>query len=185
MNLSQLVVPTVVGLLVSVQAQAYYCSTAGGNGYINVGDPMSQVQQTCGQPTSTNESEKRQDTTTAIQYWTYENAKIMDGTGLGTKQQTVERSGPSTTVEITEGKITNIMQGQGGGSDCLAQSNIQVGNTSDKLLGKCGSPSSTTTQPKVTEGLSQKIITWTYDQGEYASPLVLTFENGSLTQIQD
>ncbi len=188
MNVFRIAILAVAGFLLSAQALAYYCSTPAGNGYVNEGDSMSKVQQACGQPTSSTDSDKQNETTTAIQYWTYENAQVDKGTGLGNySQQTVVRSGPSTTVEVANGKITNIMQSgsQSGSENCFSQSSIQVGGSSDDLLAACGSPTSTTTQPKTTQGPTTKITTWIYSRGQYSSPLVLTFEGGKLSQIQE
>lgn len=173
----------------SSQSYAYYCSTSAGNGYVNIGDTPAQVQQACGVPSFTDKNKMHDEKTTAIQYWTYENAFITNTVGLesGGARQSVSRSGPTTTVEIQNGQITNIMQDSNSdaSNDCFSRGSIKVGDSSDQLLASCGQPSSSTTQPKTVQGPEKDVETWHYSRGNYASPLVFEFEDGRLKNIKE
>ena len=165
-------------------AFAYYCATQSGNGFIDIGDSEQAVAQACGQPTNKEQQKIPQTETQQSQYWVYQNAQIDQSVGLNVNGPTrsVQRSGPSATVTVQNGVVTDIQQGSGD-SGCM--SNIQKGDSTDQLLSACGKPDNVSVQAQQQQLPDKTMDVWTYDRGDYSTPLTLEFESGALTNITE
>ena len=174
-------------LLLATPSYAYFCSGNGFNGYINVGDTAAQVAKTCGTPTSTGPAQDTKQVST-IEYWTYSNEKLLTKTNRATGSTTTEvhKSGPMLVMQITNGKVSQITANGNPvkNADCSTGRTVFIGAKSADVMLSCGNPSGVTTThgSKQTEP-TQKIISWTYDYGQYRTPLILEFTNGKLSKI--
>ena len=176
-----------LGAMFAAQASfAYYCSTSSGQGFINVGDTMSQVESACGTPTSTSEDEVQDNSFSTTEYWSYSNVKVTKAVPLGVNQPdaTVTSSGSTATFAIQNGVVTTISEnGKSVTSTDNCGPSISIGASSDTVLSSCGNPSNTSMQNTPSKQ-KKKVTTWTYSTGQYSTPLTLKFdEEGKLTSI--
>ena len=172
-------------LLISQSAFAYYCSTQAGQGYINVGDSMAQVQQACGNATNAQTQDTANKEFKTTEYWMYSNAKVANSVSYGTfKTQTnVTQEASPAVFQIENGIVTGITDnGSNVQSVKTCGPAIKVGDSSKNVLSSCGNPTSTNMQNKPSDK-KNKITTWTYDQGQFSQPLVLEFTDGKLSKI--
>lgn len=178
----------VVGLSTACLAQsslAYYCSTQSGRGYINIGDNTQQVSRICGTPTSTSEADVQDTSFTTTEYWSYSNIDVKQSSPLGVSQPQprVTNAGPMVTFQIKNGQVSSISEG---GRPVQSTDScgppIGVGTSSDSVLSDCGNPNNTGVENTPSKR-KKKVITWTYDRGQYSSPLILNFEDDKLTAI--
>jgi hypothetical protein len=169
-------------------ASADFCSGNGYNGYINIGDTQTQVAQACGQPTTQSTQPKPQ-TNTAVQYWTYSNQKVITSKDLSNGSTTTElqKTGPMIVVQITGDKVTSIsVNGQtvAATSACQNGRPIKNGSPSSDVMLSCGNPSNTTTTSTPTSSTPEQLTVWTYNYGAYRAPMVLQFSaDGHLQNI--
>lgn len=177
-------------LLLSTPGYAYFCSGNGFNGYINLGDSAAKVAQACGNPSTTAKGGASQKQVATVEYWTYSNEKLFTNTNKATGGVTtvVKRRGPMLVLEITDGKVSQITANGivTKRASCGTGRQITVGARSADILLSCGNPSGRTAthaSPNSTANAKNKVITWTYDYGQYRAPLVLEFTNGQLTKI--
>lgn len=181
-------VTIIIGLssLFAIQSSfAYYCSTQAGRGYINIGDTIDQVGKACGTPTNTQVDEVPDKSFSTTEYWSYSNVQVKQALPLGVNrpEAKVSNSGSMATFEIKNGAVTSISEG---GSSVTSTdtcgSPVSVGASSNSVLSNCGTPSNTSTQNTPSDK-KNKVTTWTYDRGQYSSPLILKFEDEKLTAI--
>lgn len=188
---------------VYAHAAAYYCSTGAGNGYINLGDTIAQVQQACGAPTQTQQSEVRQQQTSKVEYWLYQNNEaqashqspvatlsqpVGDQPTLGNLQVSTQSQGPNVVFKVENKTISGISRdgiNTNIYSACSSGTSVQVGGSIEQLIASCGQPSFINTQDSNTSVsvTPTMVTTWTYDLGGYTAPLVLQFTDGKLVKI--
>ncbi|NNM60490.1 MAG: DUF2845 domain-containing protein [Legionellales bacterium] len=174
------------------QADSYYCSTQGGNGYINTGDSIQKVQTTCGAPTT---NVQQQTPTTAQQ----QNESWVYSAGMTTPPNTngfvispqVARTNevvPAITFQIVNNQITSISSANHGSASQFrcptTGQTIQIGATTDQLVKACGEP---TTRDRSTQQVNvpaHVVNTWSYQVNSYSKPLILQFQDGVLVKIQ-
>lgn len=174
-------------ILSSQAFAAFYCSSRAGHGFINTGDSMQQVQQACGKPTSQNESTQQQQQHSSVQYWIYENIQHQQSTKLGivSRDSDVIRTAPSTVYEIKNGKVNSITEDSKATSStesCQGRT-ISVGDSSDNVIAACGKPETTSVQMQKEPASNNQVSTWTYDRGNYSTPIILQFKDGKLSNV--
>ena len=177
-------------LLFSNSAFAFYCSTATGNGYINIGDSMAQVKQNCGMPNQEQVNEvPASSAITTTQYWLYENIQVLEESPLAVEgpYRSVSRQGPSFVIQVKNNVVTAITQGNESveSTNQCDQGVVRVGDSIDRLISACGKPSFVNVESGQggQETPKKKVTTWTYQSNSYAAPLTLEFEDGKLTKI--
>lgn len=201
-----------LGCVVSMNAFGFYCSTSGGNGYINVGDTMDAVTAACGAATSVGQpTADSNNAVTTVQYWMYSNAKVENSQFHSTTNPTnVVQMAPPQVIEVTNNKVTNITQNSQGVNQASCQQGgvIRIGESATQLMEDCGKPTSINTEQSKGDNssagtstsnsggdnsdnggdnssqndLSQN-ATWSYDLGPDQPPLTLEFQDGQLKSI--
>ena len=179
-------------LLLSTSSYAYFFSSPQGNCYINEGDTMSQVEQACGSPTAKKDGQHNPSTTQVVEYWNYDNTVRKGSLAPSTSnansnsRYTIHQDGDNMLFVVTDGKVTsmNVNGSPASSTRGCGGSSVEIGMTSDKLLSACGNPTNKSVSQQNVYKKPVKITTWTYDLGEYRSPLTLTFDaQGKLTKI--
>jgi hypothetical protein len=176
------------GLFSFPSLASYYCSTQSGRGYINTGDLMANVAQICGAPTDVKVNEAPDNRFSTTEYWVYTNTQVSKSSPLGVNQPEIRvtNSGSMVIFEIQNGSITAITEnGQSVPSATNCGQSIDLGASSNLILSQCGSPNSTHIQNNPSHKMKKTTI-WTYDRGQYTSPLIFEFDDeGKLQAIVD
>lgn len=187
---AEVLIGVVLGVFLLSQSAfaAYFCSTRQGNGYINIGDGVAQVESACGKATSTKTQVVPDQSFETTQYLMYSNTLTSQSIPLGVQgQQTaINQDGPSVVFQVKGGQVVGINEhGRAVQNTSACGGSVSIGTPTNSVLSECGRPTSTDMQNKASEK-TRKITTWIYDRGQYQSALTLQFDGkGKLTSINE
>jgi hypothetical protein len=176
-------------LLIATTAQAasFYCSTQGGNGYVNTGDSMQKVQATCGNPTSTSQQQTSNVMQQQIQTWIYA-PRILNNTNNNSiygSQSNINNQGPSVSFQVINNQVTAIsssQQGQVKQWNCPGGT-VGVGANANQLANACGQPTTVNNNSQQVSVQPHNIVYWSYQVNQYSKPIVMQFQDGYLVQV--
>ena len=178
-----LIISIMIGI--SSNVYAYFCSSSKGHGYINIGDTIQQVQNTCGMPESRVSDDIGGNKLGTVEYWTYTPHPLQALFGATKPKNAVEEP-PAITFEILDNKVISIETENKqvkSSNHCTNSVYMSIGDSADALKQKCGPPTVTRIENKVLSTPKQKIETWTYNIPP-GVPTVLQFTNGVLSKIE-
>lgn len=172
------------------QAASFYCSTQGGNGYVNTGDSMQKVQATCGNPTSTSQQQTSNVMQQQIQTWIYaprilNNTNMTNNNSLYKPQNNPNNQGSSVSFQVINNQVTAIsssQQGQVKQWNCPAGS-VGVGSSANQLASACGQPTTVDNNSQQVSVQPHNIVYWSYQVNQYSKPIVMQFQDGYLVQV--
>ncbi|MBX3709390.1 MAG: DUF2845 domain-containing protein [Gammaproteobacteria bacterium] len=150
---------------------------------IDFGMTPDEVTQTCGKPDEQKESTKENEN--IPQEWSY---YIQQTVSIGGSNSNPQGTLKTTITFDDTGKAINIsVNGIGVGASSICGSNIQLGDTRDKVKSACGDPAAVSKLSSTLSGTSAqqepiKVLEFHYSSG--TPPTVLIFENGKLTDKQ-
>lgn len=164
--------------------QSYYCPQ--NHAYINLGMTPDEVIAACGQPISQQESNQPLQQKIPMQQLIYNNL----GTSTafyGVWNIPTGSGGVSLEINVVNQKVHSIkLNGSGSNAVSVCQgSNIQPGDSVQKVYSSCGSPS-TVNNTFINEIVptAEKPVIWIYQPGQYQPSVSMTFVNGKLQSIQ-
>ncbi|MFN7097136.1 MAG: DUF2845 domain-containing protein [Gammaproteobacteria bacterium] len=174
-------------LATAAQADSFYCSSKGGNGYINTGDTMQQVQATCGNPTSASQQQTSNVMQEQIQVWIYaprvinnNNNNSIYNTQLNTNNNT-----PSVAFQVINNQVTAInssVQGQTQQWRC-PNGIISIGASATQLSNACGQPTTMDNNSQQVSVQPHNIVYWSYQVNQYSKPTIMKFQDGYLVGV--
>lgn len=154
--------------------------------YINVGMTPDQVIAACGQPQSQQDSSQPVFQKVPVQQMIYNNRGATTAF-YGVWNLPTGTAGSRVEINIVNKKVKSVkVNGSGSNSFSICKGqNIEEGDTLQKVLYSCGSPSViNNTFIKEVVPTPEKPKVWTYQPGQYQSPITLTFVNGRLQSIE-
>ena len=165
--------------------QSFYCPQ--NHAYINVGMTQDQVIGACGEPVSKQESNQPLLQKIPVQQLIYNN-QGSDTAFYGVwNLQTGTSGGAQLQIDVVNNKVSGIkLNGSSSNAFSICGGNsIQVGDPVGKVYGSCGNPSLVNNTYVNQVIPNAKPIIWTYQPGQYQSPVSLTFVNGKLQSINN
>lgn len=176
-------------------SQSIYCPQ--NHAYINLGMTTDEVIAACGKPQKQQESDQPVLQKIPVQQLVYNNkgTKVM---GFGVWGINTGNSGMQLEINLINNKVASIKLD---GSDSNAVSicsgnsmqingsaqngsNIQVGDSAQKVMNACGTPSTTNnTYNNEIVPSTEKSQIWIYNLGQYQPTITLTFIDGRLQSI--
>lgn len=174
----------------------YYCTQ--GNGYISIGMTENQVIAACGEPitkTNSNKPLMQKVKMTQLNYNNMGAAKAFYGVwalpvgnnAIGNPPFGGNDGGVALQVAIVNDKVysINLNGDSSNGFSICGGPMIQIGDPGTRVYGSCGTPSLVNqTYIEVPVPSTMKPQVWVYQQGEYQTPVTLTFIEGKLQSIQ-
>lgn len=165
--------------------EALPCGTAGA--YVSVGESQQDVLNECGQPTSINQSQETRTTGKTVRW--YYAANLLEGTN----ESPIIAASQSARyiVEFVDGKVNHIYSDDQiydeytfCGPVPQSRGEVDRGDSMDKVRANCGDPTFTNV---MSEGQAQarvQITEYIYQFDPTVPALVVTLENGIVTQLR-
>jgi len=179
----------------AAEAAGFYCSSPSGNGYVNPGDSMAQVQATCGVPTAITQQQTPSVTQQKIQSWTY-SPPVLTGANPNTFHDPIygqqvkppSEQAPTTSFQIINDQVAAINSSQQGSVQqyrCPASGQmISIGSSTNALAAACGQPALINTTSQQINVQPHVMANWTYQANQYSTPVVMQFQDGILVQVK-
>lgn len=167
------------------QAASYYCASSSGNGYINTGYTMAQVQAVCGNPTSNTQQQSPTTVNQQLQSWLY-TQRMVSPINDKSYNYNNQNQGNALQINLVNNQVTSIVSSERGNvqSWSCPQGNLRIGMSANEALSACGQPTTVNNSTKQVNVPSYTINTWVYQQNSYSKPLTLEFQNGILSQAK-
>ncbi len=154
---------------------SYYCPTTFRT--VKIGDGIDAVRAACGNPTTTLTRQEQVATPINTTKWIYTlNLKDKNGSPVYI---------PAFTITFRDQKVAQIERNNlptTGGSFCITNGTVNLGDTQDSVLRVCGQPNVINSRQDSATA-TKETVEWIYNFGPYKPQIIFDFNNGVLTQI--